>query len=659
MNNEDRDLGMNRKITRRDFLDGAGIAVAAATMVSASSQAGAASPAVGSGDANYPPGIQGMRGQNDAALQYAHALRDGAAIPAPEDTKETYDLVVVGAGMSGLAAACFYRKFFGHAKVLVLDNCDDFGGHARRNEMTVNGHQVLAPAGTIGITDWNSFHPAARDLLNDIGIDPDRFIATVANDVTQYAKMGLRNGAFFDKETFGVDRLVVGHPLGMSGFASADKPMDLAEFVDKAPLSAAVRASLLERQNTTKDYFPGLSREEKIARLRKMSYAAYMTDVMKLDPGIIKVIYRLDTSSVNGSCGMDSYSAHAAFRRGLPGFGGLDLGPRPPGSWTAGQGPSKGVRFPDGNGGVARLMVRFLIPDALPGTTMEDSVAPRVNYATLDRDSNEVRIRLSSTVLKVVHNGDPGTANDVSVIYIKDGKAMKVTAGSVVMGCFNAIVPHLCPEMNEVQKNALHMSVRMPMVATNVVLRNWQAHVKLGVSNIYYPSGPHNRVGLDHGASIGAYRRSPTPDEPTYVNMRLAPMEPDTGLNARDQLRAGRARLLAMPYADIERGARRQLARALSAGGFDPARDIVGVFVNRWGHAYASCANDLFDPEWTREELPWVVGRKRFGRIAIANSDAGAYCLTQAAFEQAHRAVTELIADVVRPSYGYPWGERV
>jgi spermidine dehydrogenase len=191
-----------------------------------------------------------------------------------------------------------------------------------------------------------------------------------------------------------------------------------------------------------------------------------------------------------------------------------------------------------------------------------------------------------------------------------------------------------------------------------VAIRNWRAFERLGVSWINYPGAfIHHALTLDPGVSLGDYRRSPTPDDAMVVLFRAAFETP--GLPARDQFRAGRAQLMEMSFDTFERGVRDQLARALGAGGFDPARDIAAITVNRWGHGYAGCANDLYDPDWPREEVPWVIGRKRFGRIAIANSDAGAICLTQCAFDQANRAINELLTDVIRPQFDTTWGERV
>jgi spermidine dehydrogenase len=662
MNNRDRELGMGRPITRRDFFDGVALTVGG-LLASSSTEGAVRAGADGSPlktsaiDSGYPPGLTGIRGQNQSAVDVAHSMRDGKVFDTGEDTGEIYDLVVVGAGLSGLAAAYYFRKALPDTKVLLLEGCDDFGGHARRDEMTISGHQVIGAGGTVSISRLQTYTLDGKRLLADIGIDADRLTAADGAQTFQYRDMGLRRAAFFDKETYGVDRLVAGFPgeYPVGGFASAAPGLPWAQFLAKTPLSQSVRDGLLRIATESKDYMPGLTAEEKTQRLRKMSYQDYLLKWVKVDPGVVQFLFHFDDHAFNGAAGLDSYSAWAAFRCSKDGFAGMGL-QKPAGSWTTA--PAVSGHLPDGNAGVARLLVRWLIPGSLPGSSMEDSVVPHLDYGMLDRTSNAVRIRLSSMVVRVKHNGDPGHAKEVEVTYVRNGRAFRAKGGAVVMACFNAVVPHVCPELPQSQKDALHMSVRMPIVYTNVMLRNWKAFEKLGVSNIYSPNAFHAHCGLDRAVSLGEYRRSPRPEDPTYVNMWKIPTEPNTGLSARDQFRVGRAKLLAISFQEFERNVRDQLGRALSAGGFDPARDIAGIFVNRWGHGYAGCANDLYDPDWARDEVPWLVGRKRFGLIAIANSDAGAACLTQCAFDQAHRAVSEIIGDVIRPQFEYRWGER-
>lgn len=652
MTNSDRELGLDRTITRRDFLDGAAMAVGAAVVGSSAAGAAAAQPiSPGVAQSNYPPGLTGLRGQVQADFDVAHAMRDGKTFGVGEDTGEVYDLVVVGAGMSGLAAAYFFRKKLPETKVLILDNCDDFGGHARRTEFSVNGRQLLMNGGTYEIWHPRTFTIEGKALLDDIGINAERFYKSTQADRNQYRDMGLDVATFFDRETYGADRLVKG------GLGYLDWNLsNMQDFLAQAPLSAAAKDGLRRIYLEKKDYLPGRSEEEKIQQLRKISYSDYLLKVVNVHSDTIRFLQRQSGAvSTNGAASLDSYSAWYAFCSERFGFQGLGL-PMPRKSWTPD--PGEHIRLPDGNGGVARLMVRWLVREALPGKTMEDSIAPHVNYAVLDKPGNAVRIRLRSTVVRARHSGDPGGAKEVELTYVRGGKAYRVKAGACVMACFNAVVPYLCPDLPEKQKEALHMSVRKPLAYTSVAIRNWRVFPKLGVSWVNYPGRfIHYALALDPGTSIGDYRRSPTPDDPTVLLLRAAFEKP--GLPARDQFRAGRAELMALSFEAFERDARDLLARSLGGGGFDPARDIAAITVNRWAHGYAGCANDLYDPEWPREEVPWVVGRKRFGRIAIANSDAGAICLTQCAFDQANRAVNELLTDVLRPQFDTTWGERV
>jgi spermidine dehydrogenase len=253
--------------------------------------------------------------------------------------------------------------------------------------------------------------------------------------------------------------------------------------------------------------------------------------------------------------------------------------------------------------------------------------------------------------------GERRSAEQVEVTYVRDGRAHRVRGGTCVMACYNAVIPYLCPDLPDEQKAHLHMSVRRPFTFVNVAVRGWRAFERLGVTSVYSPSAYFHNIILDDWSNrFGEYRPSTSPDEPVFVRLLRHPIAP--GLPVREQSRAGRQELLTTPFETFERNIRDQMARVLGKGGFDPARDIAAVFVNRWPHGYAGAGNDLYDPDWGYDEAPWVLGRKRFGRIAIANSDAAATCLTQAAFDQAHRAVQELITDVIRPRFQYPWAER-
>ena len=660
MKKSDRELGMDREINRRDFLNGASIAIAGAVLAPGASgaqgkeasPAPAASPFIEgspSQETYYPPTRTGMRGSHPGSFEVAHEMRFGKTWDDAQETGEAYDLIVVGGGLSGLGAAYYFRKAMPEARVLVLDNHDDFGGHAKRNEHVVDGRQIIGYGGTTYITGAYTYE--GLELLHDIGLDAEEYGRTNEGSDYDANKGGLGSAVFFDEETFGVDRLVVGEP-------GSDESEGWTEWLRKTPLSDRVRSDIARLYETQEDYFPGLSVEEKMARLRKMSYQDYLLNVVGVHPDVI-TFFKRRAPDANGAAGIDTLSGWAAFRySGLPGLQGLGLGEPPPRDGFPGlENPFDGMHFPDGNAGIARLLVRWLIPGSLPGHTMNDSVPTRVRYSTLDRAANDVNIRLNSTVVNARHVGERGQANEVEVTYVQDGQAHRVRGGTCVMACYNSVIPYLCPDLPEDQKEHLHMAVRRPFVATNVVVRDWQAFERLGVAQIHCPGFYFEDFRLDsYTNSFGEYQTGQSPDEPVVVTLWASPIAP--GLPVRDQWRAAREEMLTTSFETLERNIRDQMARALGEGGFDPARDIEAIFVNRWPHGYAGAGNDLYDPDWGYDEAPWVLGRKRFGRIAIANSDAAATCLTQAAFDQAHRAVQELITDVIRPEFQYPWAER-
>lgn len=664
MNEEDGKLGMDRNISRRQLLDGAGRSIGAAMLTGVASSLGAAalSPAAAApgqaaapagaapaSGAAYPPMLRGIRGQTDADYAVPHALRDGQTFPDGEDAKEVYDLVVVGAGMSGLSAAYFYRKALPHAKVLVLDNCDDFGGHARRNEFVVNGRKLIAVGGTNMIMFPGTYTPEGKALLAEIGVDAEAAGKAAASDWDRLSKFNLGIHAFFDKESFGRDKLVGNYPL-FQPFGHDNTPMgSWKDFLAQTPLSARSRKELLRITNGGEDYMPGLSAEEKIKKLRAISYTDYLKKYFGAGDETLRFIQNQAgglVMTVGG--GPDSFSAWLAYSSSLPGFKKMGLPPVRLASAVTDEELGQDIQLPGGNAEIARLLVRWLIPGAHPGKTIEDSVSSPVNYGALDNPANDVRLRLASTVTHVRHLGDPADSDAVEISYVRGGKSYRVRAAGCVMACFNAIVPYLCPELPAPQKEALKLAVRKPLVWTSVALNNWRAFDKLKTMLIYSPGSFYHNVFLDIGRTLGNDQGAKSPDDPAVVYLAIAPNSP--GMPARDQYRANRAELLGIDLATYEREAKSLLQRILGPGGFDPERDIAGITVNRWAHGYACGPNDLYDPP-SRTGAPMVQARQRFGRITIANSDSAGIAMTQAAFDQADRAVRELLTDVVRPQF--------
>jgi spermidine dehydrogenase len=632
---KDRELGMGGPISRRDFLNGVAVGVGGAlvgeSMLAAAAMGGdefAPEQAAG----YYPPALTGMRGNHDGTFTYAHRLRDGgkwdAAGPAAK-TDDIYDLVIVGGGISGLAAAYFYRKSAGSgARILILDNHDDFGGHAKRNEFRAGNRLVLSYGGTQSIESPGSYSAVAKGLLVELGIQVNHFFKDY--DQNLYKKLG--TAVFFDKETFGQDRL-------LTGMNSTPWP----EFLAKAPLSDVARRDIARVYTEKVDCLAGLSKEQKLAKLATISYADYLTKYCKVTPEALP-FFQTFPHDLFG-VGIDAVSAAACYASPddyesftYPGFDGLGF-PEPE------KEEPYIFHFPDGNASVARLLVRALIPGGVPGETMEDVVTTRADYSKLDQPRANVRLRLNSTVVHVQHTGATlDSPKEVEVSYIRGDKLQSVRGKNCVLACYGMMIPYLCPELPDKQKDALLYLVKTPLVYTHVALRNWTAFSKLGVHQVVAPGSYHTHTALDFPVSIGQYRFPSNPEEPMVLFMLRTPSKP--GLPMRDQYRAGRLELMGTPFATFERNIRDQLTRMLSGAGFDPARDIQGITVNRWAHGYAYTPNSLFDPDWKEEEKPWVIGRKPLGRIAIANSDAGANAYTNEAIDQAHRAVSELMAQV-------------
>lgn len=611
------------RITRRDFFNGMALTVASGLTPAAQL---AAAPG------RYPPALTGMRGHHDGSFEAAHRLRDGD-IPKYDTLaiEERYDLVVVGAGISGLSATWFYRKRNPQARILILDNHDDFGGHAKRNEFTINRRLLLSYGGSESLQSPKALYSdVAKGLLKDLGVDIARF--ETAFERKLYPSLGLSRGVFFAKEAFGRDVLVTGDPATMVADDLTPALLNakpLAEFIGGFPLSDADKAKLLWLHDPKNDPLAGKSEAEKLEVLEKTSYRDYLLKVCGCSAAIADCWHgrSLDFTALAS----DLIPASFAREMGFPGFAGLGL----PEEASAERDEPYIYHFPDGNASIARLLVRALIPGVAPGKTMDDIVLARFKYDRLDRPDQRVRIRLDSTCL---HVRNSGSAADL--FYIRGGKVHRVQAEHVILACFNMAIPYMMPDLPEGQRNALARNVKAPLVYTKVLLRDWQAFARLGVHEISAPMSFHCRVKLDYPVSLGGYRHPRKPSEPICLHMVHVPNESNPGMEARDQFRLGRMQLLDMTFADFEKRIHDDLDRMLGAGGFSSGRDIAAITVNRWSHGYSYGLNSLFDEDDHEETVKQA--RRPMGRVAIANSDSDWHAYAHTAIDQAERAVREV-----------------
>ncbi|GAB3499767.1 NAD(P)/FAD-dependent oxidoreductase [Nocardiopsis coralliicola] len=651
----DAELGMDRPISRRDFFDGASAAAAGAAAAAALAgcapgerdwSVGPKRPVPAAEGTSYPPTMQGMRGSTEQALSIPHTIRDGR-LGSVVDTgsvkalDEHYDLVVVGAGISGLAAARFFKDRHPEAKILLLDNHDDFGGHARRNEFTAEGRDqvLIGYGGTQSIDTPSIYSEAAMGLLTSLGIETERFEQFFDEgfyDRWQLAQEG--DAVFLRAEEFDTDHLAVR--------SSEETPV--AQWLKDAPLSQEARDQLTALMEEPEDWLPGLSGPEKQERLAQLTYADYIRDIAGMGDEVAAFMETI--TSDEWGVPASAWGALDAWGEGLPGFDGLGLDDSEPSPlncfslkrfWDYDD--PYIFHFPDGNASVARLLVHSLIPESVPGSAkldMESVVLAEFDYAQLDREEHDVRIRLQAPCTRIEHDGTPESAERVFVTYYRPGGLLRVTADRVVHAAWHVMGRYLLPEASGDQRRAFADGSKQPLLYCNVVVRNWQPWVELGVRHIRFTGGDWAVAQLDYPVSMGGYEHTRDPGEPVIVQMISAPTP--AGKSLKQGAITARHAILKRSFESYERSIRQTLNRALGDGGFDAARDILAITVNRWGHGYAREYARPGDAFWPEGPTPAEIARTRIGRIAIANSDSGPNAYTDMAIDQAHRAIEEL-----------------
>lgn len=591
-------------ITRRDFLNGTALSIAAGMLPSSLLHAAdTARP-------GYPPALTGLRGNHAGSYALAHSIgREGVKYRAVTP-REVVDLVVVGGGISGLAAAWFYRRKYGADKrILILENHDDFGGHARRNEFTVRGKRLVSYGGSAGIRASALEQPAVAALFAGLGLDARTRLA----DDAVFAQRELGRAVFFNREHFGRDQLLTGDPLLERATAAA--------FLERAPLPAEDRTALQRLFDGSVDFLAGMPDGERASYLRRTSYAAFLRDRVGL--GVAGL--RFFRSRTNDAYALDSegVSVLDALAIGLPAGAGMPSGVNNP--WL-GKTPDSWLRFVDGNAGIARLLVRDLIPGVAAAGPANGIGQAQFDYGKLDQDKAKVRLRLNSLVVGLEQDRRLSR-----VTYGVDGALYAVETTHIVLAGYNMMIPFIMPELPAPQKAALRDAVKAPLIYTKVALDNWRAFDALKTRSIHAPTQRYTDLRLETPAGG-------SPDDPVVLHMLYVPTVPDSGMTARERFRAGRAQLLATPYEALERDVLGQLDRMLGPAGFASKKDVRAITVNRWSHGYACMPNSLYeDVDAAQKRLQ--VAAAPAGRVTIANSDAGGSPSVGAAIEQAARAV--------------------
>lgn len=639
-----KDLGLGQPITRRDLLHGMSLSAAALATYGVGfptqSIADDSSQVVYAPEKDpdyYPPARHGLRGDHPGSFEVAHAQRDGKSWNDVRELDEEYDLIVVGGGISGLAAAFSYmQKSSQPSRILVLDNHDDFGGQAKRVEFSHGGKTYMTPGGS-GFMETPYFSEQSKQLLADCGVSLKRLEPGQVEDLRLHA-FDMSPSICFDKETYGKAVTLVADLLPMNRKDESGGYV-LSQHVGDMPLTDAQKAELLDFLSAEDDVFEVLSNEEREAALYSMSYNTFVTEYCGLSQETADAIFTRQPGALSGVTADCTPLYETLTLAGLPGTNRLGRQGEAIQAQLESMPGLEGHYAPEGNAIIARNLVKRLIPEITPAESMEELTTAHFNYAKLDDSASYNRIRLNSTVINI-RTTDPGTG--VAVTYVRGGKAYRAKSKHCIYAGFHMHLPYLCPELPKIQKAALAENVKMPFVAAQVFLRNGKPIQELGTASFYFP-GRYLHECAAWGRSLGKHKQDFDPEEPVIIYMIGPMVEPHTGLTPSDQHRQGRYRLLSMTFEDYELEVREQMASLFASTSFDVTRDIIGLTVNRWPHGYTRQFNPMFDPEYEDGMRPNEIARRQFGPISIANSDASYIALCNTAIDEGLRAVDELL----------------
>jgi spermidine dehydrogenase len=637
----DRALGMERSVTRRDFLNGALLGSGALLLNSASPVRLLARTAAMRSEDDWT-GYGGVgdyansNGNTAAVLEAGHQIRDGLFENLPGDvidTGESYDCVIVGGGISGLAGALIFQRKAGESKTcLVLDNHPIFGGEAKRNEFLVDGHRLIGHQGSALF--WRPYpHSFMARFYESIGLKTQRLeyqkwaapAPEIALERTSYLGSA-PYGLYFGPEFGGAKS---GAKSGQAQGVWVTDPW--GKKLEGAPISARAREELLRYQSPDQAPVqrPQYRGDAISRRLDTMTLEDHLMERYGISRETVRTFLSPDEGGGYG-LGPDALS-------GYTGYAFDELGPI----------PEDGTQmFPDGNSGIARLIVKTLIQESIAGSSaIEDVCRNNVNFAALDRAGAAARIRLGSTAVWVKHDGDPAKSESVTIAYTRGGKTYRVKARSVVMAGGSWTTRHIVRDLPADRKEAYSQFYRSPCMMANVAVRNWRFLYKLGISGCQWFEGLGSFMQVHKLALCGTDSPTIGPDSPVVLTIKVLYTYP--GETAEQQGHMGRGEMISTSFREYERQIRQQLTDMFAGSGFDAGRDVAGIILNRWGHAYASPAPGFYFGKDGKPAPGDVLRAAPFARIAFANTDLSGTPDHKSSILEADRAVEQLLDQVL------------
>ena len=627
-------------ITRRDFVGGTLVGFGASLINSiaplyASSQTSAGlfnDPWTGYGGV----GDYSISNGNVASVrEAAHLIRDEAIKPAmldaSEDTNEEYDMVIIGGGFSGIGAAYQFNKKYGNdKKCLLLENHPVFGGEAKQNEFEVDGYKLIGPQGSNGFgPPQEGSEGLIADIYRDAGI-PFNYEYVKQDFTKTRVKAPLENfyGMFWDEE-----RYDTGYFMG----ENADTPWVFNPRRDhfaRMPWTDEFKAEMNRVMEDSETFYTGNDFDR---WLDSMSYKDLLEKVMGYSPGVTKYFDPIIALNMGGVCA-DVYSGYSAKLIGIPGTGSrYRFDPKV---------ADEDVRdaYPGGNAGIYRHIVKYLIPDCIEGgNSFEEIIYNPINFNVLDQPGNPFSIRLNSTAVEVMHEGEPDNAEHVNVTYYQGGKIRKIRARTVVMSIGGWVARNIVPDMPSTIRAAYNQFHHSPVMVVNVALRNWRFLDKLGISSGRWFEGSGAFFSIRRPMMTGKLSQPYDPEKPMVMTIHVPFNFP--GNSIKEQGVIGRNVLLGKSYRDYETEIIGQMTKMFAGAGFNAKRDVAGIVLNRWGHAYIS-PQPGFHFGVNGKEAPKEVVRQGFGRIQFGHSELTGYMNYWRALTEGGRAATRVMEKI-------------